>query len=174
MAALWGPGVCLFPIPELREDPAFRNALTSAITRLSTILARSLSKGGVPDLVETGRDIGLQNPLVVDGLGYQMVDLGDRVVGTPVRAEPVRAQQEIRLENRLEHRLDSGLDDPVTTVGIPSFLVPDDPLGDHHLPRLDRPEARRTSATPDAVQEHHDPTWVSIRATVARVDAYSP
>jgi hypothetical protein len=30
----------------------------------------------VPDLVETGRDIGLQNPLVVDGLGCQMVDLG--------------------------------------------------------------------------------------------------
>jgi hypothetical protein len=46
-----------------------------------------------------------------------MVDLGDRVMGTPVRAEPVRARQEIRLEDRLEYRLDSGLDDPVRDSG---------------------------------------------------------
>jgi hypothetical protein len=59
----------------------------------------------MPDLVETGRDIGFQNPVIVPGSGCQMVDLGDRVMGAPVRAEPVRARQEVRLENRLEHRL---------------------------------------------------------------------
>ncbi len=43
----------------------------------------------MPDLVETGSDVGLQHPAVIDGLGGQMMDLGDRVVCPPAGAEPI-------------------------------------------------------------------------------------
>jgi hypothetical protein len=58
--------------------------------------------------IETGFDVSLQHPLVSSGA--EVVDLGDRVVSAAVRAEPIRARLEIRLEDRFEHRLQAGLD----------------------------------------------------------------
>jgi hypothetical protein len=55
------------------------------------------------NFVETGFDVGLEYPPVIDGLRCQVVDLGYRVMRAPVRAEPIRARQEISLEDRLQH-----------------------------------------------------------------------
>jgi hypothetical protein len=68
----------------------------------------------VRDFVEAGFDVGLQDPPVIDGLGGKIVDLGDRVVRTPVRAEPIRARFEIRLEDRLEHQFQACLNHAVS------------------------------------------------------------
>jgi hypothetical protein len=103
---LRGPGSCLFPITELGEYPGFQERPDQRHHALVFDPGpHPIEEGRMPDLVEAGRDIGLQNPVIVPGSGCQMVDLGDRVMGTPVRAEPVRARQEVRLENGLEHRL---------------------------------------------------------------------
>jgi hypothetical protein len=39
------------------------------------------------NLIETGLDVGFQNPLVIAGPGREMMDIGDRVLRTPVRPE---------------------------------------------------------------------------------------
>ena len=139
--------------------PDFRNALTSAHTRLSLIRTRSRSISAACPISSKQAAISASSThVVVRGRGCQMVDLGDRVMGTPVRAEPVRARQEVRLEDGLEHRLESGLDDPV---------------GDSRDPQLSQLAADalgiitcRTSTgrnSPDfsdsrmLVQERHDP-----------------
>src|SRR5687767_4518941 len=49
-----------------------------------------------------------------------MMDLGDRVLRSALRAETVRARLEVRLEDRLEHQLQRSLHDPVGVVGIPN------------------------------------------------------
>ena len=41
------------------------------------------------------------------------MDLSDRVLGSALRAEAIRAWLEVRLEDRLEHQLQRGLHDPV-------------------------------------------------------------
>ncbi len=68
-------------------------------------------KRTVVDLVEACRDVRVQDPLI--GVGSQHVDLGDRVLGPTLRAEPVRARVEIRLEDRLEDQFERGLHHPV-------------------------------------------------------------
>jgi hypothetical protein len=87
-----------------------------------------------------------------------VVDLGDRVVRTPDRAEPIRARLEIRLENRLEHRLQAGLDHAVgdgRDTQFPEF--PGIAFGYHHLPHFDRPELAGLQRVPDLAQESPDP-----------------
>jgi len=54
------------------------------------------------NFVEAGFDVGLEYPPVIGGLRCQVVNLGDRVMCAPVRAEPVRARLEIRLEDGFE------------------------------------------------------------------------
>ena len=68
------------------------------------------------------------------------MDLGDRVLRAPVRAEPVRARLEIRLEDGFEHQLQAGLDHAVGDGGNTEF--PEFPVRFryHHLPYLNRPE----------------------------------
>src|SRR5215207_9712350 len=59
------------------------------------------------DFVEAGGDVALQHPLI--GVGCQMVDLGDRVLGAPARAEPIATGLKVRLPDRLQHQLERGL-----------------------------------------------------------------
>jgi hypothetical protein len=58
----------------------------------------------VIDLVEAGLDVGLENPVILPEPGGQMLDLGDRAMRAPVRAEPVRARLEVRLEDGFGRR----------------------------------------------------------------------
>jgi hypothetical protein len=69
------------------------------------------------DLVEAGRDVAFQHPLI--GAGSQVVNLGDGVLGAASGAEPVGAGLEVRLKDRLEHQLEDGLDGPVAGGGDP-------------------------------------------------------
>ena len=87
-----------------------------------------------------------------------MVDLGDRVVRAPVRAEPIRARLEIRLENGLEHQFQASLDHAVGDSGntqLPEFSGIT--LWYHHLPYFYRPESARLQRIPDLAQERLDP-----------------
>jgi hypothetical protein len=77
----------------------------------------------MPDLIKTSRDINLQNPVVFTGPGGEMVDLGNRIMGTPVRTETIRTRKKIRLEDRLENSLQCGLDNPVRDSGDGGFIL---------------------------------------------------
>src|ERR1039458_4791960 len=84
------PCSCLFPVPEFREDPGFQERLYQ---RAGTLVLdphpEAVHQCRMRDFVETGFDVGLEYPPVIDGLRCQVVDLGDRVMRTPVRAEPI-------------------------------------------------------------------------------------
>jgi hypothetical protein len=70
--------------------------------------------------------------------------LGHGVMGAPVRAEPVRAGQEIGFEDWLEHQLQSGLNHPVADGGDSQPPLLQSPrLGDHPFPHGQRAEAAR-------------------------------
>src|SRR5215207_1585054 len=91
-------------------------------------------EGGVVDLVEARRDVGLQHPLVVPIGRCEVVDLGDGVLGSALGMEPVGARVEVRLEDRLEHQLQRGLHDPIGGRGDPESTELARRLGDRLLP----------------------------------------
>ena len=112
--ALRGSGQCLFPISGGRHDPGLQERLYQRADAL--VLdpdPEAIHQSRMRDFVETGLDVGLQHPMVVPRV-EQDVDLGDRVLRAPVRAEPVRARLEVRLEDGFEHCLQAGLDHPVS------------------------------------------------------------
>ena len=56
-----------------------------------------------------------------------MAHLGHRVMGPALRAEPVGAREEVRLEDRLQYQFQGSLDHPIRTVEIPRrrrFVAP--------------------------------------------------
>jgi hypothetical protein len=67
------------------------------------------------NFIKAGFDVTFQYPAVT--AGPVVVDLGDRVLRAPVRAEPIRARLEVRLENRLKNCLQASLDHPVSDSG---------------------------------------------------------
>src|SRR5664279_313952 len=112
----------------------------------------------MPDLVETGSDISLQHPMILTWCGREVVDLGDRVMLTPLRTEPVRAWQEIRLENWFEHLFQRSLDHSVCDgrdTQLPQF--PGRPLRNRHPSHFNRPVGAGFQRLPDAVQKRHHP-----------------
>src|SRR3954454_1101090 len=110
--------------------PALRNAFTRARTRLSPdACPHPVHETRVRDFVETGFDVALHDPLV--GVRRQMAHLGDRVMGPALRAEPVGAREEIRLEDRLQHQLQGCLDYPIPNGGDPEATQLAARLGDH-------------------------------------------
>ena len=118
--ALRGAGAALFQVAVGRHDPGFEERLDQRADFL--VLdppAEPVHEGDMPDFVETGPDVGLQDPVVVTGSGSQVVDLGNSVVRAAVRAEPVRARLEVRLEDGFEHQLQGGLDHPVRDARYP-------------------------------------------------------
>jgi hypothetical protein len=66
------------------------------------------------DLVETCRDISLDDPLI--RAGREIPYLSHRVMSPAIRAEPVGAREKIRLENWLQHQFNAGLGYPVAIV----------------------------------------------------------
>ncbi len=156
--ALRGAGVRLFPAAEFREDPGFQERLHQrARTLVLDPYPQPVHQSRMLDFVETGFDVGLQNPAVITGLGCEMVDLGDRVLSAPFRAEPIRARLEIRLENRLEHQFQASLDHTIgdgrntELAELPAFLRY------QHPAHLHRPELTRLQQIPDLPQKRLDP-----------------
>jgi hypothetical protein len=87
------------------------------------------------------------------------VDLGDCVLCTSARGEPVRARLEVGLEDRLQHGLEAGLDHPVGHGRYPQRPQLAAGLRDHHLPYLNRPELPTLERIAELAQErlHPDP-----------------
>src|SRR6266516_7041062 len=87
-----------------------------------------------------------------------MVDLGDRIMWSPVGAELVRARLEVRLENGFEHQLQACLDHPVSDGRNPKFPeLAGISLRYHHPPHLTWRELARFQQVPDMAQECLDP-----------------
>jgi len=103
------------------------------------------------DLVEAGLDVALDDPLV--RAGRQVAHLGHRVVRAAIRAEPVGAQVEVRLEDRLQHQLQGSLDHPVGDGGDPQAAQFPARLGDHPLPHRQRAEAAVFHLRPQHAEE---------------------
>jgi hypothetical protein len=72
----------------------------------------------VIDHVETRLDVGLQYPVVP--LTGEVVDLGDRVLGAPVRAKPVRARLEPASKMGSSTNFSAACTTRSVTVGMPS------------------------------------------------------
>src|SRR5215208_6487524 len=85
------------------------------------------------DHVEARFDVTFQHPLI--GAGGELVNLRDRVLGSPSGTEAIRAWLEVRLEDRLEHQLEGRLHGaiPRGRDAQPSQLAAAR-LGDHPFP----------------------------------------
>ncbi len=156
--ALRGAGVCLFLFAAGRHDPGFEERLDQrAYPLVLDPCPEPVHEGDMPDFVEACPDVGLQHPRVSTG-GVEL-DLGDRVLRAAVRAEPVRARLEVRLEDGFEHQLEGGLDHPVGHGGDPELAELAAFLRDHHLPHRVRAKLTRLQQVPDSFQErpHPDP-----------------
>ena len=151
--ALRSAGVRLFLFAVGRHDPGFEERLDQrAYPLVLDPCAEPVHEGDMPDFVEACPDVGLQHPLIPVG-GVEL-DLGDRVVRAAVRAEPVRARLEVRLEDGFEHQLEGGLDHPVGHGRDPELAQLAAFLRDHHLPHRLRAELARLQRRPDVLQEH--------------------
>ena len=151
--ALRGAGVALFQVAVGRHDPGFEERPDQrAHPLVRDPCPEPVHEGDMPDFVEACPDVGLQHPLIA--VGGVVVDLGDRVVRAAVRAEPVRARLEVRLEDGFEHQLEGGLDHPVGHRGNPELAELAAFLRDHHLPHRLRAVLARLQRRPDVLQEH--------------------
>jgi hypothetical protein len=95
----------------------------------------------VVDVVEARFDVTLQHPLI--GAGGELVNLGDRVLCSAPRTEPVGTRVEIRLEDRLQHQLQGRLRGAVPHGRDPQPAQLATGFGDHPLPRGHRRELLR-------------------------------
>src|SRR5215211_4010133 len=85
------------------------------------------------DHVEARFDVTFQHPLI--GAGGELVNLRDRVLGSPSGTEAIRAWLEVRLQDRLQHQLEGRLRGaiPHGRDAQPSQLAAAR-LGDHPFP----------------------------------------
>jgi len=134
-AALGCAGDRLAVVALVAEDPRPQERRHQAQDALvSDATSHPAHEGGVVDLVEARRDVGLQHPLVVPIGRCEVVDLGDGVLGSALGTEPVGAWVEVRLQDRLEHQLQPGLHDPIGGRGDPETTQLARRLGDRLLP----------------------------------------
>ena len=103
------------------------------------------------DLVEAGFDVAFHDPLVL--LGREQAHLGHRVMSPAIGAEPVRAREEIRLEDRLQHQLQGCLHHPVGDRRDPEAAQLAARLGNHPLPHRHGPETAVLDLRPQPVEE---------------------
>jgi hypothetical protein len=115
---LWGAGDGVPPGAILGQDAGLEERLDQRQDALvGDPSAHAVHQGRMVDLVEAGRDVPLQDPLI--GAGGQVVDLGNGVLGAASGAKAVGAGLEVRLEDRLQYQLQRGLDRPVACGGDP-------------------------------------------------------
>jgi site-specific DNA recombinase len=114
--ALGCSGQCFFPVSEAGEDPGFQECLHQrAHALILDPRPEAIHQCRMINFIKAGFDVTFQYPAVT--AGPVVVDLGDRVLRAPVRAEPIRARLEVRLENRLKNCLQTSLDHPVSDSG---------------------------------------------------------
>jgi len=103
------------------------------------------------------------------------MDLGDRVVGTPVRAKPIRARLEVRLEDGFQHCFQAGLGHSVGDGGDAELAhLARRPFRDHHASHLNRLELTGFQRVPDPAQEGLDPDPGFDKGHRDLVDARGP
>ncbi len=109
--------------------------------------------GRVRAVVEGRLDVRIKHPLVTPGAVE--VDLSDRVLGSPLRPEPVRARLEVRLEDGFQHQLQRGLDDPVRDARYAQLAELSRPsrLGNQPFPHRQRPERAVLEGGPQVLQK---------------------
>src|SRR5680860_667656 len=149
---LWGTGVVLPQHAVLTEDACLEERLDQAQHAFvpdSTV--HPFQKSGMRDLIETGLDVALHDPLI--RVGRQETHLGHRVMSPSIRAEPVGTREEVRLENRLQHQLQRCLHHPVGDRGDPQTTQLAASLGDHPLPHRKWTEAAIPQRGPQPVEE---------------------
>ena len=156
IATLRHPGVVVAQRPVLAEDASLQERLDQGQDAfVADSLAQPVHQGRMRDLVETCRDVALDDPLI--RAGRQIAGLGNRVLSPPPRAEAVAARQEIRLQDRLQHQGQRRLDHPVGDGRDPQAALLATRLGDHPLPHRHRAEAAVLQTHPQPVEELPDP-----------------
>jgi site-specific DNA recombinase len=111
-ASLRRPGVGVLTVADLGEDASLEKRLNQTQHPLVLDPApHAVHQGHVVDRVKARLDIRVQHPPIT--LGAVQMNLGDRVVGSPHRPEPIGDRHEVGLENRFQHQLQRSLDDPI-------------------------------------------------------------
>ena len=153
--ALRGAGPRLLEVAPLVHDPGLEKRLHQPQhAPVCDPRSHPPGQGGVVERVEARLDIRLDDPLV--GAARQLVDLGDRVLGSAPRSEAIRAGLEVGLEDRLQHQLEGGLHDPVAQRRDPQPTRLAAALGDPPLLDRYRPEAPGAKLLTQLLQEPLD------------------
>src|SRR6266545_2108792 len=153
--ALRGAGPRLLEVAPLVHDPGLEKRLHQPQhAPISDPRSHPPGQGGVVERVEARLDIRLDDPLV--GAARQLVDLGDRVLGSAPRSEAIRAGLEVGLEDRLQHQLEGGLHHPVAQRRDPEPARLAAALGDPPLLDRYRPEAPGAKLLTQLLQEPLD------------------
>ena len=119
----------------LGEDASPQECLhQSQDSLISDPTTHPTDEGRMIDLVEACRDVGLEHPLVIPIGRSEVMNLGDGVLGSALRAEAIGAWLEVRFEDRLEHQLQGGLHYPVGCGRDPQASDLARSLGDRLLP----------------------------------------
>src|SRR3954454_22833242 len=134
---LRGPGAGFPEQAILAEDSCFQERLHQGQdTFVPDTFPHPIHEGRMRNFVETSFDVALDDPLI--RVGRVVAHLGHRVMCPAIRAKPIRAWVEIRLENRLQHQFQGRLDHPVGNGGDPQTTELAVRLGNHPLPDRQR------------------------------------
>ena len=106
------------------------------------------------DFVEAGFDVALDDPLI--GVHRVEPHLSYRIMSPAAGTEPVRAREEIRLEDRLQHQFQRCLHHPVGNRRDPQTAQFPARLGDHPLPHRHRHETAVLQRGPQPAEELPD------------------
>ena len=129
-----------------------RNAFTKARAPLiPDPVAYAAHEGRVVDLVEACRDVPFKHPLI--GAAGEVVNLGDGILSSALRAEAEAARLEVRLEDRFQDSFQSSLHNPVGHRRDAQLAHLPVGLGDLHPAHRRRAERTGLELLPDVAQE---------------------
>jgi hypothetical protein len=112
------------------------------------------------DAVKARLDVALHDPLI--GAEGEVPHLGDRVLRSAPRPEPVGARPKVGLEDRLQHELEGGPHDAVADRRDPQLAQLAAALGDRALLDRQRPKGPRAKLLAELTQERCTPSRTSI------------
>ena len=152
---LRGPGVVLPQHAVLTEDPGLQERLHQGQDAfIPDASPHPLHEGDMRDFVEAGFDVALDDPLI--GVHRVEPHLSYRIMSPAPGTEPVRAREEIRLEDRLQHQFQRCLHHPVGDRRDPQAAQFPARLGDHPLPHRHRHETAVLQRDPQPAEELPD------------------
>jgi site-specific DNA recombinase len=140
--SLRSTGVGVFQLAILGEDPGLQERLHQGQDAFVPDPGpHPAHEGGMRDFVEAGFDVSLYDPLITAWPRSEIAHLCHRVMCPAVRTEPIRARQEVRLEDGLQHQFHRCLHHPVSDGRDPQTAFLAGCLRDHPLPYRNRLEA---------------------------------